>query len=316
MEKERGRGKSPGNTASRAISHCLTFVVASLLLISSTRTTTAQVSRAGPDERAVPNWVGQFTILGANGLLGGVTAGIAQELRGGSFTDGFTRGFLGGSIVYAGKRVAVEHFAGAGLLGRTVAAAGASAVRNASDGRPSFDSLILPFGPVRFYVDRGSEPGLRVKLDLNSLVMTGAALSQRELHFSFGSSLSAGTAVFTAREHLFGSVADTIRASGEMHGNVIFLSELPWRSDHLERELFAHERVHVLQRDQFFATITEPLAAEFVHRAGTRAFPVLPLFYRYVDIDLSGLLFQALSVPFSDYYDRPWEMEAYHLMGR
>ena len=309
MDDERAPGKRP-RRLSGALKRCLTFASAALIWGHTVAPAAAQLPGPREDERAVPPWVGQFTVLGANALLGGLTAGIAQELRGGSFSDGFTRGFLGGSIVYVGKRVAVEHFAGAGLLGRTVASAGASVVRNASEARPALARLILPFGPLRLYVNREADPGLRLKVDLNTVIMTGVALGHSGLDLDAGSSLSAGAPVFVTREHLFGSASDTTRASGEMLGNVIFLSELPWRSDEVERELFAHERVHLLQRDQFFTTITEPLGAELIERT-----PLSPL-YRYVDVHFTDLLFSLMSLAFRDYYDRPWEMEAYHLMKR
>lgn len=47
------------------------------------------------DGQRSPRWAGQVTALTSNALLGGLTAGIDQELRGGSFKDGFARGALG-----------------------------------------------------------------------------------------------------------------------------------------------------------------------------------------------------------------------------
>jgi hypothetical protein len=256
----------------------------------------------------VPRWVSEFTILSANAVFGGVTSGFLQKTRGGSFRDGFTRGFLGGSVVYAGKRLAVERFGGAGLLGRGVAATGASMVRNASDGHPPLERLILPVGPVRFYVDRGVGTAVRAKFDLNTLVLMGYAATRGELELQAASSLSAGTPVYAAREFLFGATEDTIRASGQVIESVIFLSELPWRHPEEAREVFAHERIHLLQRDQLFITLTEPLSARIVREA-----PVLQTLYRYIDFHPTDIVFRLLQVPFPQYETRPWELEAFHL---
>jgi len=259
-------------------------------------------------ERQPPDWVAHFTILSANAVVGGLTAGIGQKLQGGSFEDGFTRGFLGGTVVYAGKRVAAEDFPGSGLLGRGVAGVGASVVRNALDGRPSLDRMILPLGPARIHVQRGVVPATRIKLDLNTLVMTGVALAKDGLEFDAAASLSAGAPVFNAPGRLIGTSQDTLRASGKVVENVILLSDLPWRTRREAREIFAHERVHVIQREQLFLTIAEPIGARLVERV-----PGLPRVYDYFDIHFTDLLFALLALPFSEYDDRPWEMEAFRL---
>jgi hypothetical protein len=201
----------------------------------------------------------------------------------------------------------VEEFPGAGFVGRGVAGAGGSIIRNASEGRPSLAHLIIPVGPVRLYIDRDERRG-RVKLDLNTLVMTAVASGTRDLDFDVSSSLSAGAPVFRAHGHLIGASEDSVRASGTVAENVILLSDLPWRSAEENREIFAHERVHVLQRDQLFTSVAEPIGARIVGHV-----PALESLYRYLDFHLTDLFFHALAVPFSDYYDRPWELEAFHL---
>jgi hypothetical protein len=160
---------------------------------------------------------------------------------------------------------------------------------------------------VRLYIDR-VERTRRLKLDLNTILMTAVAAGTSDLDFEFASSLSAGTPVFRAREHLIGASSDSVRASGTVVENVILLSDLPWRSAAESREIFSHERIHVLQRDQIFITVTEPLGARIVTRVA-----VLSSLYRYLDFHFTDLVFQSLAVPFSDYYDRPWELEAFHL---
>jgi hypothetical protein len=258
-----------------------------------------------------PGWAAEFGLLGANALVGGVTAGVAQKARGGSFRDGFARGAIGGAVVHGGKRIVVERFDGAGLLGRTVAATGSSVVRNASLAEPSLSYLILPLGPVHLHVDRSAGTAVRAKVDLNNLVLTAYAAWRSDLDFDAGSSLSAGTPVFRASGHLFGAPEDTLRAAGKVVEAVVFLSDLPWRHPAEASEIFAHERVHVLQKDQVFITLSEPLMARAV-----RGVPALGATYRYVDLHPTDLLFQLGRLVFREYESRPWEVEAFHLMRR
>lgn len=279
-----------------------------LLLLASPRPIQGQVvGGTDANDRPFPGWVGQFTVLGVNAVVGGLTAGISQHWRGGSFSDGFTRGFVGGSVVYTGKRVAGENFFGAGALGRGVVGVGASIIRNASEERPSLDTLILPLGPLRLYVAPEDWRSARVKLDANQTVVVLHAATRSELKLDLVSSLSAGAPVFTADRHLFGTAADTTRASGQVVENVIFLSDLEWRPERERAKIFAHERIHVLQRDQVFTTIADPLGQAVLDRfsfgTGLR---------KYVDVHVTDLIFNGVGVLF-DYYDRPWEMEAYHL---
>ena len=63
-------------------------------------------------------WLTEVGFVGINAVLGGVTAGVTSLIRGNSFSDAFTAGALGGTMSYAGKRVAASRFYGAGLIGR------------------------------------------------------------------------------------------------------------------------------------------------------------------------------------------------------
>src|SRR5690606_4516046 len=97
------------------------------------------------------------------------------------------------------KRIAAEGFPGAGLVGRGVAGAGGSLVRNASEGRPALAEIALPLGPARLHLDWTDGLDARVKLDLNAIVMTGYAVARSDLELDFSSSLSAGAPVFRAK---------------------------------------------------------------------------------------------------------------------
>jgi hypothetical protein len=151
------------------------------------------------EEWTAPQWVGDVTFVGANALMSGVSAGILQRLRGGSFRDGLARGAFGGSVQYAGKRLAAQHFDGAGLLGRQVSATGVSMVRNAADARPTFDRLLFPLGPLHLYVHLSDGVTVRPKVNLRALITLISAAAHTELRWDAGATLSAGAPCFTRR---------------------------------------------------------------------------------------------------------------------
>ncbi len=279
-----------------------------------------------PDTGAViataPHWVGEFTILSGNVLLSGVTAGVTQKLRGGSFRDGFMRGLAGGGVIYLGKRFAAERFSGAGLLGREVASVGTSMVHNAGAGVGLLDDVVLPIGLVRFYREREVAPAdsagapppaprrrYRVRLDA---VATGWALYaafQPKLHFDAGSSLSTGTLVFKTQNKVMSS--GDVHAAGFAKDGVVLLSDVPfWGSVFAERSLH-HELEHVLQEDQLFGTWLRPVQA-----TGLRRLPGGRKLDRWVDLNASDELLDLLSnfIPHHDV--RPWELEADYLAKR
>lgn len=254
----------------------------------------------------IPSWVGQFTILSGNAVLGGLTAGVLQRARGGSFRDGFTRGFFGGATVYAGKRLSVEDFDGAGLLGRQVAAVGSSVVRNASDGRPSLERLMFAAGPLRVHVDRREGWHFRPTLDATATVTALYALAEPELKLDAGASLSAGAPVFRVEEKLLVGVFGDQEAAGLELGFNMFLSQIERFGPEYHRRVFAHERVHVLQGDFFFLAWSDPIIGHLAERipGGARVRP-------YVDVDLGDLMIGILEVTaFRAYERRPWELEA------
>lgn len=217
--------------------------------------------------------MGHFTALAGNATLGALTGGVVQALRSGSFKDGFTRGALGGSVVYAGKRIAARRFDGAGLVGREVAAVGASIVRNASEGRATFARLYLPVGMVPAYLEvgTGAERGLRPRLDLEALSRTVYGLAEPRLKLDLSASLSAGVPVFQAERR--GLRSDGRVVSGLMSSGAIFLSDPAFvRATARSREfVIGHERVHVLQRDFSLLAWSDPLVSWLARRVVPRA---------------------------------------------
>jgi hypothetical protein len=255
-----------------------------------------------------PRWSNHLTAFGANVLLGGLTAGFAQELRGGSFRDGFIRGALGGTTVYAGKRIAGQRFDGAGLLGRQVAAVGTSVVRNASAGRGSFSRLMLPFGPVRLYVEPGAARPLQPKLDLSGLAFLAYGVFNDDLYFDTRRSFSAGIPVFRTEDAPIDWLTDGSELEGLATAGVVYLADY-WSREERDHT-FAHERIHVLQTDFVLGAWTDP-----VEDWALSHHPVGRSIARWVDINLATNLLSLLGGPF-DHDERPWEAEADYMAGR
>jgi len=263
-------------------------------------------ARPEPCEVDAPRWTGELATLSANALLAGLTAGVVQRWRGGSFEEAFARGALGGAGIYAGKRIAVEDFAGAGLIGREVAAVGASVARNALDGLPPLERLILPLGPVRLHFRRGHRPSAR--LDAIALGWIAWAVAERELDFDMGESLSAGAPVFRTRGSILSFGDDSVHAAGVTAAGVVVLSRVPGFGDAFERRSSAHERVHVIQQDQLFTLWVDPAEEWALERwRFTRAAG------RWVDFNLSTELLRTFGRLFPEHAERPWELESIFL---
>lgn len=261
----------------------------------------------GDETWTAPAWMGEVTFLAANSLLGGLAGGIRQELRGGSFRDGFTRGALGGAVAYGGRRVAVRDFFGAGLVGRQVSATGASIVRNAGEGVPSLSRILVPLGPVSVYLHRGEERRLTARLDAHSAAWLAGALLDDRLDLDASASLSAGAPVFRAPRHRVTSG----NGRGAEVGGVIILGATADRSP--RGNVLAHERVHVLQQDFGREVFGSPLESWLIEQVpGGRAVNrvlepglFMPAVHLLV-VDLLGV----------DHGERPWEIEAGFLEGR
>lgn len=245
--------------------------------------------------------LGEAAVLGVNALVGGLTAGLWQELSGGSFDDGFAAGALGGSVAYAGKRVASETFAGAGFLGRQVAATGTSIVRNASDGRGLLDRIQLPVGPLRVYLSPRDLARPRLEVNLHELYWTSYGLADGRLALDAGESLSSGTAVFRSDRPLLDADDRVLR--GAAVGGTVFLGPLDGQ---VAKRTLAHERSHVLQLDfvhhAWFGPLEDHLA---------RKLPGQGLVDRVdYDVVFSGLQWSASALGWNDFLNAPLEAEA------
>ncbi|MGH6693307.1 MAG: hypothetical protein ACREF4_21775, partial [Gammaproteobacteria bacterium] len=206
-----------------------------------------------------PDWTGELAFIGGNALLGGATAALLQHLRGGSAWDAFRAGALGGGVAYAGRRIAVEPFRGAGLIGRQVSGVGTSMVRNAADGWSPFARLVLPYGPARIYLATDSTSplrfGARVKLDLPTLVATAVVALRHRSTLDIETSLSVGTPVLVGKEFW----TDEGWAGYQMAGMIWLRGNPDDPTPFVERRVvLSHELVHVLQYDFTFLTWSDP----------------------------------------------------------
>lgn len=238
----------------------------------------AQSPEPSEDRSWAADPFGDVAFLTVNAAIGGLTAGLWQELSGGSFTDAFAQGALGGSAVYAGKRLAAESFFGAGFLGRGVSSVGSSVIRNAADGRDPLDRIVVPVGPLRLYATAGQRDRPRVEVNLRDAYWTVYGLVEHRLTMDVKESLSAGAPVFRSDRPLQDTGDDL--AGGLAAAGVIFLGPVPPGSHDDTELVLPHERAHVIQHDFIYQAWMRPLEDRLAGR--------LPYggFVRRVDYDL------------------------------
>lgn len=263
--------------------------------------------QSGPPPPPRDGWEAEASTLAVNALLGGVAAGTVRAVQGGSFREGFVRGAAGGALVYAGKRVAVERWSGAGLAGRELAAVGTSVVRNAAEGRAALERVVLPVWIGRVYVTTGPRISVQPRLDLAAAASTLYQALQSTSEFDLGRTVSAGAPVFRVyrddREWIGFHRAGVIllgygtdyRGIEEQMGEDL--------REPLERS-HAHERVHVVQFDQAFLLVTAPVEDWLMDRSSVTA-----RLHRWVDpgVAIAPLYLPEMLIP---YHSRPWEREA------
>ena len=254
-------------------------------------------------------WLDHAAVIGANVLVGAVTAGVWQQLRGGSFTAGFARGALGGFVVYGGKQVAAIRMDGAGLVGRELAAVGSSMVRNAADGTPMLGRLTLPAGPLPLRVERRAS-GWRLRLDGQALWWAGVAISTGDLALDLRRSWADGAMVWVADSAWFDAGTRSTPALAAPWAIFANRGALDATGGPAVR---AHERLHVIQADQFALIISDPIDEWVGHQV-----PVLGRVGRWVALGLGVAAFaypQTVMQRSLGYEYLPWEVESMVLAG-
>lgn len=266
---------------------------------------------APPCNQRYPRWTGELASLGVNSLLGGLSGGILQELRGKSFRDGFARGAVGGSIIYVGKRVVVDRYQFAGLLGRQIGAVGESVVRNAGAGTPSLSELVFPIGIGRIYV-RPTSHTFRFVPDGFAIGHVVEGIQEKGLHFDLRKSITNGTPIFFTKNQILIVSKDSAEVGGVTSAGVIFLADVPAFGARVARLNREHELVHVIQEDQLFLTVTDPFEDWAVQSIANRAgAPGVGAFVvKHADINLSSSLLSLLAGEIPKFLNRPWETEA------
>jgi len=234
-------------------------------------------------------------VLAVNALLGGVTAAVRGALHGESLLTAFPVGLLGGALHFGGKWVGAKDFDGAQLVGRQVAAAGSSVIRNAGDGRGLFAELVAPLGPLRVYVAPGEARPVRVKVDAITVFGTLYAVIHAGAGIDLDRSLSTGALVFGPGE---------LPAQARTIGGAITYGEV---APQFESFFLQHEMIHVMQHDLALTAWSTDLEGWVAGVVGRPAETI----HRFVDLGLyvpAVPLVQALDsgIP-------PWEEEAIHL---
>ena len=262
-----------------------------------------------PPPARAPRWAADFSIASANVLVSGVTAGVTQRLRGGSFRDGFSRGALGGLVIFAGKRINAEDFYGAGFIGRQINGVGASIVWNAGAGLPAFERIVLPVGFTRVYWQRGAAADVQVRIDVSTVAWIMAGIIEPELHFDASRSLSFGMPVFRTNNRVIDTSTDgEHKVGGLMHAGVVFLSHVPRFGQDRIKQTEAHERVHTLQIDQLFLTLNADYDDLLLRRL-----PAGGSMSRWIDLNVMTEVMALVNKAIDRHGDRPWELEAIHL---
>lgn len=257
-----------------------------------------------PAQDSRPSFQGEVETLAINALLGGLVGGVARLHHDGNFGAGFTRGIAGGTVIYAGKRVAAERWSGAGFLGREISAVGSSMIANAGEGAPVLSKATLPLGPLLVQVGERTGSESRVRLYVPGVAAMGYAWATG-MRLDARESLSSGAPVFHRPAGL---------ESGGVHVAGITLYETTpaqWQdgSGRFE-EMTAHERVHVLQHDFAVQVLGRPLQRRLLSAVAGGA-----KLDRYLDFGFQYPIWIGASAVIP-YRDRPWEKEAYFLSAR
>jgi hypothetical protein len=242
---------------------------------------------------------GQVTLLGANMVLSGLTGGVLRWHGGGSFLRGFGEGALGGAAIYAGKAMVARGGDGLPFVGRQVAAAGGSVVRNVGAGQSALEELTFPVGPLRVHVSPRSGQAARLSADLLGIAGLVTVLVVHDVSVDWSATLTSAAPVLIAADP-----NDELSFNGRHVAGTILVRDR-YRDLGPDRyaEALAHERVHLLQYDQFALLWSAPVETALLGSWGwTRRLEP------HVDLGLHGALAPLLRL--LPGHSNPLELEA------
>lgn len=287
--------RSSGRRATRTAPQIVVSILTSIVILA-------------PPLRAQGTVSGEFAVLSANAVIGGLTSGLVSWFRGESFTEAFGGGAAGGAVQYLGKRISASDFTGAGLAGRMVAATGTSMARNGAAGRGLLDLIVLPVGPVTLYWTTASDSGQLVpKLHLGRTIFLARLIADPGLSLDWRQTLSAGAPVFVAEGRIIRGQNGSPLGGLELWGT-ISVSDVSLLPPIDADRLLAHERVHIGQDDFLTIGWADPVEDWIVE-----GIPGGDVVNRYVDLGLVYMAMGGLLIFSLPYEERPWEVEAEYL---
>ena len=255
-----------------------------------------------------PQKYNSAAVMAGNAALGSLTVAIGHVFRSRQPSLGkLATGAAAGTAVFAGKAIAADRRWYAGLAGRQLASIGGSAIQNVASGRGYADRALLPWGPLRFHVERSPSLKVRAKVDVAGVVAAVIGVTGDDLEVDLGKSLQYGTVILRNTGQTEGG-----NAVGSHLGGVIRYRTQTAFSGAATTEIvdaiISHELVHVIQSDFLFNAWASPIESYALGKS--RAGKAIN---RYVDL--------GVHVPFAawlngvvEYSSRPWEREAVSLV--
>jgi hypothetical protein len=176
---------------------------------------------------------------------------------------------------------------------------------NAGFARPVAQQLVIPLGPIRFYVNRAAKRKIVPRLDVVSSITAAVLVARPGERMAWRESLSSGAIVLLEPE-----TSDEI---GTTSSGIVSISDQladgefpPLQS---KRTVMSHELIHAAQYDFEFNAWSVPIRG-----ALDKKYPGLARYMRYVDVNLMTPV-DLLANSMLSYRERPWEREAISLAG-
>ena len=261
---------------------------------------------AQPHDR--PEQYNEAAVIASNAALGSLTVLVGYAVRGKTPTlSKVAQGAIAGTGVYAGKFIAADKRWYSGIAGRQVASVGSSAIQNVATGRGFADRLLLPWGPLRFHVDRTASTVVRAKVDAAGVIATVVGIAGDDLELDLGKTLQYGAVVLKKTGSLGDLTAIGSHVGGVIKYRLITAGSVP-ASDEEVTAVMAHELVHVAQSDFLFNAWASPVESHVLGKSSLGR-----ILNRYVDLGVH-VPFAALLNSAVDYPTRPWEREAVTLV--